>query len=85
MDQICIPLQLTGHATRGDPDSFPLLIPQHGRINRQIKQRDVVRQCIVEDGRHDIGCQRGQVDHAADVTVVDPLPRGDLLQGLRLS
>jgi hypothetical protein len=25
----------------------PLLIPQRWRINRQIKQRDVVRQCVV--------------------------------------
>ncbi|WP_439849185.1 ATP-binding protein [Thioalkalicoccus limnaeus] len=35
--------------------------------------------------RADVGRQRGQVDHATHVAVVDPLPRGDLLQGLRLS
>lgn len=79
MDRFCKPLQLAGHATRSDPDSFPLLIPQRWRINRQIKQRDVVRQCDVQDGRHDVGSQRGQVDHPANVAVVDSFPRGDLL------
>lgn len=70
---------------RSKPKPGPLLIPQRWRINRQIKQRDVVRQCVVQDGRHDVGCQRGQVDHPADVAVVDSFPRGDLLQGLRLA
>src|SRR5690606_35915972 len=74
-----------GGVSASEPASLPLLIPQRWRINRQIEQRNVVRQCVVQDGRHDVGCQRGQVDHAADVTVVDPLPRRDLLQGVRLS
>lgn len=30
--------------------TLPLLIPQRRRINRQIKQRDVIRQRVVEDG-----------------------------------
>ena len=34
------------------PDSLPLLIPQRRRIDRQIEQCDVVRQCVDQDGRH---------------------------------
>ena len=67
------PLQLAGHATRGAPDSFPLLLPHHRRIDRQVEQRDVVRQGIVEDGGHDVRRQHGQVDHPADVAVVHAL------------
>ncbi len=48
-----------------------LLIPQQWRINRQIKQRDVIRQCIVEDSGNNVRCETGQIDHPADVTVVD--------------
>ena len=33
------------------------VIPQRWRIDRQIKQRDVVRQNVVQDGRHDVGRQ----------------------------
>lgn len=48
-------------------DPGPLFIPQRWRINSQVERRDVVRQCVVEDGRHDVGSQRGQVDHSAYV------------------
>jgi len=48
----------TGRVFRPDPS--PLLIPQRRRVHRQIEQRDVVRQCVVQDGRHDVGRQRRQ-------------------------
>ncbi|QXP88399.1 hypothetical protein [Methylococcus capsulatus] len=53
--------------------------------HRQIEQCNVVRQCVFQDGHHDIGRQRRQVDHPAHTAVVDSFPRGDFPQGLRFS
>src|SRR5690606_35328247 len=71
-------LRHRGKAT-SEPNPRVLLIPQRRRVHRQVEQRDVIRQRIVQDRGHDVRRQRGQVDHPAHVAVVDPLPLGDLL------
>ena len=61
-------------------ESASLFIPQRRRVHRQIEQRQMVRQFVQQDGIHDARRQRGQVDHAAHVAVVDTLQRGDFTQ-----
>jgi hypothetical protein len=54
-----------------------LCFPQYRRINRQIKQRDMIRQFVFENGCYDVWRQAGQIDHPADVTVIDVFAVGD--------
>lgn len=37
----------------------------------------VLRQALIQDGRHEIGRQRGQIEHAAHIVVVDLLANGE--------
>ena len=53
----------------------PLLLPQRRRIHRQTKQREVVRQRVLQDGVDDVRRQRGQIHHPAHVAVVDAFLR----------
>ena len=45
----------------------------------------MVRHRVVEDGGNNVRRQRGQVDHPADVAVVDPFQGRDLLERLGLA
>jgi hypothetical protein len=62
----------------------PLLLPQQRRSRRQVEQRHLRRQRLVENRGDDVGRERGQVDHAAHVAVVDFITSDDLFHGLRL-
>jgi hypothetical protein len=42
---------------------------------------DVLRQGLIQDGRHDVGRERGQVEHAAHIAVVDLLAGGEFGDG----
>jgi hypothetical protein len=42
--------------------------PTAAAPSRQLEQRHLRRQLLVQDSGDDIGCGRGQVDHAADTT-----------------
>ena len=41
------------------PYSFSLLIPKRRRVHRKIKQRQMVRQRILQNRLDDVRCQRG--------------------------
>jgi len=57
----------------------PLLSPQNRRPRRQLEQRHLGWECLVQDRCNDVGYERGQVHHVAHVAVVDSLMPGDLL------
>ena len=56
-------------SNRGRSDSVKLfhlyLYPQHRQINRQLKQRDVIWQLIVESGVRNVRYQCRQVENSA--------------------
>ena len=54
-------------------DSDALIFPQRLGIHSQIKQSQMVRQFIEQNGVIDVRRQGGQVNHQADVAVVDAL------------
>lgn len=54
----------------------PLLGPQHKRIHRNIKRRQMIRQRILQNGLDDVRCQRVQVDLPTHVAVVDTFALG---------
>jgi hypothetical protein len=60
------------------PQQLTLLIPQQWRARCQVKQRHVVGQCLVQDGGHDVRCQRGEIYHSADLGPVHTDQLGDL-------
>ena len=51
----------------------PLLLPRHWRTDRQPTRGDVRRQGPTQNSRHDVGRERGRVQHLAHVAVVDLL------------
>ena len=55
----------------------PLLPPRQRPLARKVEQQHGVRQRLVQDRRLNVGCQRREVQHPADVTVVDVLGLGD--------
>jgi len=62
---------LNAFASHTNPQ--PLLLPQHQRADRKVMYAYVRRQGLIQDGHHDVGRERGHVEHAAHVAVVDLL------------
>jgi len=59
---------------------MPLLLPpQLRRPRRQLEQRHLRRQRLVQDGGDDVGRQSGQVDYAAYIAVVDAFTPGSFM------
>jgi hypothetical protein len=62
-----------------------LRLPQWWRINRQLKQRDLIGQLVFKNGGNNVWHQAGQIDQPADITAIDVFAISDFLKRFDLA
>jgi len=78
-------LSLRRQVLANHTNPLALILPQHRRTDRKLMHTYALRQAFIQNGRHDIGRERGRVEHAAHMAVVDLLAGGEFGDGPRFA
>jgi hypothetical protein len=62
-------------ANKANP--LALILPQHRRTDRKLVHAYALKQGFIQDRRYEVGRERGQVEHAAHIAVIDLLAGGE--------